>query len=82
MRLKALPVVLWSVAMACAQSSDGAYFHKSAYRIPNGSAFPTGITVGPDRAMWFSESGCYDGQCYIGRITTGGTLTEYAIPAS
>ncbi|MGA2137108.1 MAG: hypothetical protein ABSH50_32860 [Bryobacteraceae bacterium] len=80
MLLKTVSAVLWAVAIACAQSGDGAYFHKNAYVIPNGSAFPTGITEGPDGAMWFTESGCYEGQCYIGRITSGGTLTQYAVP--
>ena len=35
-----------------------------------------GITVGPDGNLWFTE---YDGN-KIGKITTGGTITEYAIP--
>jgi virginiamycin B lyase len=39
---------------------------------------PTTITAGPDGAMWFTEraSGA------IGRITMGGTITEYAVPTA
>jgi uncharacterized protein (TIGR03437 family) len=36
-----------------------------------------GITVGPDGALWFA-----DAAFKIGRITTSGTITEYALPAN
>ena len=36
---------------------------------------PYGITVGPDGALWFTNSGS------IGRITTGGTVTIYTDPS-
>jgi virginiamycin B lyase len=39
---------------------------------------PQGITAGPDGALWFTESAF--GYSKIGRMTTGGTLTEYATP--
>ncbi len=80
MLLRSLPVVLFVTAMAYAQSGAGTYFHKNGYVIPNPSAFPAGITEGPDGAMWFAESGCYGGTCYIGRITTEGAITEYVVP--
>lgn len=38
-------------------------------------ADPHGITAGPDGAVWFGES--YD--TVVGRITTGGSLTEYTV---
>lgn len=45
---------------------------------------PLGITVGPDHALWFAELGTGtidDGkQQHIGRITTSGLISEYAIP--
>ena len=40
------------------------------YTVPTGGANPTGITAGPDGALWFTESNANK----IGRITTGGTL--------
>jgi virginiamycin B lyase len=46
---------------------------------------PTGITVGPDGALWFTEAGC--AKCptivpsKIGRITTSGVISEFALPA-
>src|SRR4051794_25826071 len=38
---------------------------------------PTGIASGPDGALWFTEAADK-----IGRITTAGVVTEYALPAS
>ena len=40
----------------------------------SGIEVPEGITVGPDGALWFTDSG---GDT-IGRITTSGTVTSYA----
>ena len=37
---------------------------------------PTDIALGPDGALWFTE---LPGN-KIGRITTGGRLTEFAVP--
>src|SRR5262245_22661777 len=37
---------------------------------------PEGITAGPDGALWFTEN-----RDKIGRITTGGAVTEFALPA-
>jgi virginiamycin B lyase len=39
-------------------------------------SFPTSIALGPDGALWFTES--RDDE--IGRITTDGEITEYEIP--
>jgi virginiamycin B lyase len=44
------------------------------FPIPSGG--PAGITAGPDGALWFTESGAGK----IGRITTGGAVTEFPIP--
>jgi virginiamycin B lyase len=38
---------------------------------------PIAITVGPDGAMWFAESGSTTNM--IGRITTAGVITEYPV---
>ncbi len=38
---------------------------------------PQGITVGPDGALWFTDSADK-----IGRITTQGQITEFALPSS
>ena len=42
------------------------------------NAGPTGITVGQDGALWFTETGLDK----IGRITTGGTVSEYTSPVT
>lgn len=47
------------------------------YAIPTPDGGPWGITAGPnnDSALWFTE----DNAGKIGRITTGGSFTEYAL---
>jgi virginiamycin B lyase len=46
------------------------------YMLPNHSAGPQSITVGPDNKLWFTESSGDK----IGAISTTGMLTEYALP--
>src|SRR5258707_2299380 len=46
------------------------------FNIPTTDSVPTGITAGPDGALWFSE----EFKNKIGRITTDGVITEYPIP--
>jgi virginiamycin B lyase len=41
------------------------------------SKAPFNLTIGPDGAIWFTEYG----DTHIGRITTQGTITEYALPS-
>jgi hypothetical protein len=43
------------------------------YPLPDIDSFPEGITVGPDSAMWFTNTS------NIGRITTAGAITEYPL---
>jgi streptogramin lyase len=47
------------------------------FQLSNGSA-PFGITAGPDRNAWFTESSPSDGK--IGRITPDGVVTEFELP--
>src|SRR4029077_14723934 len=44
--------------------------------IPTSSSVPTSITSGPDGNLWFTEQATNK----IGRITTAGSITEFAIP--
>jgi hypothetical protein len=53
---------------------DADFFSHSAYTIPTAGSMPADITVGPDGAMWFTESATNK----IGRITPGGAITDYA----
>ncbi len=48
------------------------------YPVLTASSGPSGITTGPDGALWFTEVSGNN----IGRITTGGTITEYPIPTA
>jgi virginiamycin B lyase len=58
------------------------------FSLPSSTSNPNGITMGPDGALWFTEAGALDinlnplGPSKIGRITTGGTVTEFATPAA
>jgi virginiamycin B lyase len=47
------------------------------YPIPTTAAVPEHITVGPDSALWFTHR-----TDTIGRITTAGVITEYAVPGA
>ena len=46
--------------------------------LPTNDAYPWGITTGSDGALWFVE----ELGDQIGRISTSGTITEYALPTS
>ncbi|MCR1899236.1 hypothetical protein NSA47_09585 [Irregularibacter muris] len=46
------------------------------YKLPMDKSGPYGITVGPNGAMWFTESRGNK----IGRITSKGEITEYLLP--
>ena len=57
------------------------------FALPNCNAQPWGITAGPDGALWFTESACVrqpGPRCIIGnkigRITTTGSVTDFAVP--
>src|SRR5206468_2797308 len=53
-------------------TTDGSY---RSWPLPHRHANPRRIAVGPDGALWFTE---LDGHA-IGRITTGGTITEFPV---
>jgi uncharacterized protein (TIGR03437 family) len=46
--------------------------------LPESSSYPFGIAAGPDGALWFTEPSGNR----VGRITTGGGITEYPVPTS
>jgi streptogramin lyase len=48
------------------------------YIIPTPNSYPQGIAFGPDGNMWFTERSANK----IGRITTAGRFTEFAVPQS
>ncbi len=52
---------------------------ETSYPMLYPSTYPTAIMLGPDGALWFGESpyGQHQG---IGRITTGGAITEFQPP--
>ncbi|WP_206732804.1 hypothetical protein [Bradyrhizobium zhanjiangense] len=66
-------------------TTDGAI---TEFALPDPNAQPWGITTGPDGALWFTEASCIrqpGPRCIIGnkigRITTTGSITEFAVPS-
>jgi virginiamycin B lyase len=49
------------------------------YTIPTANSLPDGIVTGPDSALWFAEEAAAASK--IGRLTTGGTFTEFQLAA-
>jgi len=47
------------------------------YPLPTANRLPLRMTVGPDGAIWFTESRANK----LGRVTTDGRITEYPVPA-
>ena len=63
------------------RQQDRAHHHRGEHhgiRRPHVHSGPSGITAGPDGALWFTEP---DGN-KIGRITTAGVVTEFTVPTT
>jgi streptogramin lyase len=56
----------------------------TVYQIPTANSYPASITIGPDGAVWFTESGVAQvGQLTIGNVcnsATGSMICEYPSP--
>jgi streptogramin lyase len=78
MRILGLGVVLLVLGLP---SAAGAAI--TEYPIPTHDTTPIGITAGPDGALWFTENGglVASGADKIGRITTGGSTSEFLVDA-
>jgi hypothetical protein len=50
----------------------------SEFSIPTAASYPSGITAGPDGALWFTDASANK----IGRITTAGIIMEFPIPTA
>ena len=50
----------------------------NGYAVPSPNSNPTGITTGPDGALWFTEQTANK----IGRVTPAGVFTEYPLPTN
>jgi uncharacterized repeat protein (TIGR01451 family) len=48
------------------------------YPTPSNSGFLEGLTAGPDGNLWYTQ---YSGDV-IGRVTTAGVITEFAVPST
>src|SRR6266699_2506556 len=47
--------------------------------VPTAQSRPLGITAGPGGNLWFTENGSINGAGKIGRISPGGTITEFPV---
>ena len=88
---------LWFVQTGCNSDSSGTVYPGRISRLttdglltnytPPNDAHPHSLTVGPDGALWFTHRSCptspYDNPTGggIGRITTGGAISLYTLPA-
>ncbi len=71
MRIAALLLSLPAVSLAQQIAIGG-------YNVPTARSSPSRITVGPDKALWFTEGSGNN----IGRINTAGYVTEYPVPTA
>jgi streptogramin lyase len=71
-----LPVFLVLLGMAAGVDQPARAQTVTEFPIPTASSLPSGITMGPDGNLWFTETSGNK----IGRITTAGVITEFAIP--
>src|SRR5512142_1613531 len=69
-------LILLTASLLFFRSPQANAFTINEYTLPAANSGPTGITVGPDGNLWFTE---YRG--YIGRITTDGVITEFSNPS-
>jgi virginiamycin B lyase len=65
------------VALAAGPAAS-ALASETEFPVPTSGSVPTAITRGPDGALWFTE---LDGS-RVGRITTGGVVSEFPIGTS
>lgn len=82
---KIILVFLVTVALMGPRRAHADSLAVTSYPLPSGNK-PYGIAAGPDGALWFTEY-AIDGagpssNGKIGRISTGGVITEYALPSS
>jgi virginiamycin B lyase len=89
---KPIPIRLFPMALAASALFYCGVFASaqtvSSFPLPNANANPSAIAAGPDGALWFTEIGPLDthnnpvGPAKIGRISTAGAITEFAIPTA
>ena len=68
--------VVASVALGWPAAAGAQMF--TEFLIPTANSGPSGITPGPDGALWFTEANGNK----IGRITTAGAFSEFSIPTA
>jgi virginiamycin B lyase len=73
-----LLAALLTALSAAAAAQSGTYSNIAQYPVPTANSAPTGIAVGPDEALWFTESSGNK----IGRITIAGAITEHPVPTA
>jgi streptogramin lyase len=67
---------LAAVALLLALPEDGRAIDLRVFHVPSADSGLRHIVAGPDGALWFTERKANK----VGRITTGGQITEYPVP--
>jgi virginiamycin B lyase len=79
-------ITLWGVSLGTAvlTAREALPVSVAEFPLPTPASYPVGIAVGPDGAIWFTESSYFadTGRNKIGRITKDGVVTEFSIPTS
>jgi virginiamycin B lyase len=73
-----LPVFLVLLGVAAGVNQPARAQSITEFPIPTANSLPSGITIGPDGNLWFTETSANK----IGRITTAGMITEFTIPTA
>ena len=77
-RLAFAPALL-AITLLCNVASAVAAPTMTEFPLLSGGHSPAGITAGPEGNVWFAENA---GSGAIGRITPGGTITEFTAGVS
>jgi streptogramin lyase len=80
MQNRCQPALIAVIAILAAPASGTQALAQTVteFPLPTAGSLPSGITLGPDGALWFTESAGNK----IGRITTAGVITEFPIPTA
>jgi streptogramin lyase len=75
-RLALMAIILLWAMVGVAEHALALTF--TEFSLSTAGSLPNGITMGPDGALWFTETGANK----IGRVTTAGVISEFPIPTA
>jgi streptogramin lyase len=76
-------LLVFSSSVPAAQIGEITEFGEGLQGSPPGTqSHPRAIAAGPDGNLWFTDEGPSGGEPMVGRITPGGAIAEWALPAT